>query len=52
MLELKGFHVLLATDGPEAIDTALRKRPDLGAYSAKAAGSQRLYGNTSNEKMR
>jgi hypothetical protein len=34
------------------IDTALRKRPDLGAYSAKAAGSQRLYGNTSNEKMR
>ena len=29
LLELKGFHVLLATDGQEAIDTALRKRPDL-----------------------
>jgi CheY-like chemotaxis protein len=29
VLELKGFHVLLATDGQEAIDTALRKRPDL-----------------------
>lgn len=29
LLELKGFHVLLATDGQEAIDTALRERPDL-----------------------
>src|SRR6185295_20138030 len=29
LLELKGFHVLLATDGQVAIDTALRKRPDL-----------------------
>jgi len=29
LLELKGFHVLLATDGQEAIDTAVRKRPDL-----------------------
>lgn len=29
LLELKGFHVLLATDGQEAIDTAMRKRPDL-----------------------
>ena len=29
LLELKGFHVLMATDGQEAIDTALRKRPDL-----------------------
>jgi CheY-like chemotaxis protein len=29
LLELKGFHVLLATDGQEAIDTAVRKRPGL-----------------------
>jgi CheY-like chemotaxis protein len=29
LLELKGFHVLLATDGQEAIDTALRELPDL-----------------------
>lgn len=29
LLELKGFHVFLATDGQEAIDTAVRKRPDL-----------------------
>jgi CheY-like chemotaxis protein len=29
LLELKGFHVLMATDGQEAIDTAVRKRPDL-----------------------
>lgn len=29
LLELKGFHVFLATDGQEAIDTALRQRPDL-----------------------
>lgn len=29
LLELKGFNVLLATDGLEAIDTAVRKRPDL-----------------------
>jgi two-component system cell cycle response regulator DivK len=29
VLELKGFHVLLATDGQEAFDTAVRKRPDL-----------------------
>jgi CheY-like chemotaxis protein len=29
LLELKGFQVLLATDGQEAIDTALRERPDL-----------------------
>lgn len=29
LLELKGFHVFLATDGQEAIDTALHKRPDL-----------------------
>lgn len=29
LLELKGFHVFLAADGQEAIDTALRKRPDL-----------------------
>lgn len=29
LLELKGFQVLLATDGQEAIDTALRELPDL-----------------------
>ena len=29
LLELKGFDVLLATNGQEAIDTAVRKRPDL-----------------------
>jgi two-component system, cell cycle response regulator DivK len=29
LLELKGFHVLMASDGQEAFDTALRKRPDL-----------------------
>ncbi len=29
LLELKGFHVFLATDGQEAIDTAVRKHPDL-----------------------
>lgn len=29
LLELKGFQVLEASDGQEAIDTAVRKRPDL-----------------------
>lgn len=29
LFELKGFHVLMATDGQEAIDTAVRQRPDL-----------------------
>jgi CheY-like chemotaxis protein len=29
LLELKGFDVLLAANGQEAIDTAVRKRPDL-----------------------
>ncbi len=29
LLELKGFHVLEADDGRQAIDIALRKRPDL-----------------------
>ncbi len=29
LLELKGFQVLEANDGQEAIDTAVRKRPDL-----------------------
>ncbi len=29
LLELKGFQVLEANDGQEAIDTAIRKRPDL-----------------------
>ncbi len=29
LLELKGFDVVLATNGQEAIDKAVRKRPDL-----------------------
>jgi CheY-like chemotaxis protein len=29
LLELKGFHVFLATDGQEAIDTAVSQHPDL-----------------------
>jgi two-component system, cell cycle response regulator DivK len=29
LLELKGFHVLEANDGQEAIDTSLSRRPDL-----------------------
>jgi len=35
LLELKGFHVLLATDGLEAIDTAVRKLPDLALIQLK-----------------
>src|SRR5688572_33046540 len=29
LLELKGFHVLEANDGQEAIDTSVSRRPDL-----------------------
>ena len=52
LFELKGFHVLLATDGQEAIDTAVRKHPGPGSHSAKVTGNQRLYRYTTNETMR
>ncbi len=42
ILELKGFQVFEAIDGQEAIEIAVRKRPDLLAISAIPAADQFL----------